>query len=187
MKTYFDDHGNPHSIPETVHKIRTAPKNYKESLRVPHKWNELDVSSENLEPSKTQQHFKEELDVNNIMKKYDDRINAVPFSNGGMYADFSEIQDFQGMLSTVQHAQDAFASLPAQTRKRFGNDPSLLLEFLQDSNNYDEGVKLGLLQPKQIQNNDDKQTQINNDDKNKNKKAASDPKIKKLDQPSADE
>lgn len=80
----------------------------------------------------------------------------------GRYADFSSIQDYREMLDTVRYAQEAFAILPAEMRKRFDNDPSQLLDFVQDPNNYDEGVKLGLLNPREPKTNQtNEQTQTN--------------------------
>lgn len=107
------------------------------------------VRTHNQEPTLTQQQFKDECDINNIIKKYE---NTGEFthrtSKVGQYADFSNIQDYQTMVETVQYAQEAFSSLPATVRARFENDPGKLLEFVQDSKNYDEGVKLGIVTPK---------------------------------------
>ena len=130
--------------PVQVVRERKQPKHV--GFGVPHRCNDVDVATVNGEPSMARQEFKDEVDINNIMKKYDDRLNAVPFTASGQYGDFSQITEFRDMLDTVIYAQEAFASLPASMRKRFGNDPALLLEFLQDEANYDEGVKLGLLQ-----------------------------------------
>jgi len=109
----------------------------------------LRVATVNEEPTMAQQQFKDECDINNIMKKYSTTGQFTHLtSKTGIYADFSQITDYQDMLHTVQYAQDAFASLPADVRLRFSNDPGKLLEFIQDSKNYDEGVKLGLVNPK---------------------------------------
>lgn len=108
------------------------------------------VQTINEDPTLTQQQFKDEADINNIMRKYGNdpvAFNALT-RKGGVYADFSKITDYHGMLQEVAEAQDAFASLPAQLRSRFENDPGKLLGFLQDPKNYDEGVELGLLEAK---------------------------------------
>lgn len=123
------------------------------------------IATINEEPTETQQQFKEECDINNIMKKYgNDPVAFQALTRpGGKFADFSEIQDYQGMLQTVFEAQSAFNSLPAEMRLRFRNDPSYLLDFIQDPKNYAEGIQMGLLVPKPDfarKNNDD-----SNDDK----------------------
>lgn len=124
----------------------------------------LRVATLNPDPSLTQQQFKEECDINTIMNKY---IKTGEFraltGKGGIYADFSEIKDLQSMLDTVRLAQDAFASLPAQVRQRFANDPAQLLEFIQDTNNRDEAIKLGLID-KPIPSPNDEPSLPTNDD-----------------------
>lgn len=109
----------------------------------------VSVKTINNDPTKTQQQFKDECDINNIMNKYTSTGQFTHLtSKQGTYGDFSQITDYQEMLHTVKYAQDAFAALPADIRKRFNNDPGQLLEFVQNDKNYDEGVKLGLVQPK---------------------------------------
>lgn len=110
------------------------------------------VQTINTEPTMTQQQFKDECDINNIMKKFgNDPVAFQALTRpGGQYADFSHITDYQGMLDTVLEAQHAFESLPAPTRARFRNDPGNLLSFLQDEKNRDEAVSLGLLPPKLV-------------------------------------
>jgi phage internal scaffolding protein len=44
-------------------------------------------------------------------------------------------------------AQYQFDQLPALIRDRFHNDPQEMLAFLNDPNNYDEAIKLGLVNP----------------------------------------
>ncbi|AXH78034.1 MAG: internal scaffolding protein [Microviridae sp.] len=107
------------------------------------------VQTINEEPSKTQQQFKDECDINNIVKKFSTTGEFTHLtSKEGRYADFSQITDYRDMLDTVLYAQEAFASLPADVRLRFQNNPAELLEFVQNPKNYDEGVKLGLVQPR---------------------------------------
>lgn len=107
------------------------------------------VRTINSQPSKTQQQFKEECDINNIIKKFSDTGEFLHLTKKqGVYADFSNIGDFHQMHQTVLEAQYAFDTLPAEMRLRFQNNPGNLIDFLQNPNNYDEGVKLGLLNPK---------------------------------------
>jgi len=110
----------------------------------------ISVQLINNEPTMTQQQYKEECDVNHIMKKYITTGEIYHLNRKqGVYADMSEITDYQGMLHTVMDAQEKFNSLPADVRNKFQNDPSKLIEFVQDPKNYDEGVSLGLFDKKQ--------------------------------------
>lgn len=136
------------------------------------------VRTINSEPSMTQQQFAAECDINNIMKKYDGRINLVPFTASGHFADLTELGDYQSMLDKVLVAQDAFASLNADLRKRFNNDPAQLLSFLQDENNYDEGVKLGLLNARQLPEKINANEPNERDKKSGKKQQVPDPKLK---------
>jgi len=107
----------------------------------------LRVRTINNSPSLTQQQFKEECDINNIILKHAKTGEYTHVSKKmGMYGDFTKIQDYQSMVDTVIKAEEAFMSLPATTRARFSNDPGKLLEFLQDDKNKEEGIKLGLLE-----------------------------------------
>lgn len=106
----------------------------------------LNVMTINVEPSMTQQQFKDEADINNIVKKYTRTGEFTHLATKvGTYGDFSNIKDWQSMIHQVSSAKEAFQDLPAKIRARFQNDPGQLISFLQDSKNYDEGVKLGLI------------------------------------------
>lgn len=100
----------------------------------------------NNETTKTQQQFKDQCDINHIMAKYKltGQIQHIQ-KNTGYFLDHSEIPDYQTALNTVIQAQDSFMSLPSDLRKKFGNDPQQLLEFLSDSKNRDEAERLGLI------------------------------------------
>lgn len=96
-------------------------------------------------PSRTKQEFKDECDINMLMKRYKatglfpQYPDATPryVSNIGM-------PDFQEALEIVRVAESEFAALNSELRKRFDNDPAKFLAFVNDSANADELVKLGL-------------------------------------------
>lgn len=105
-----------------------------------------------IEPSRTQQHFKEGQDINNIVGRYDKRQferylrSGVKFSE--QIQDLSDLPDYEQMHQKVASATQAFENLPSVLRNRFQNEPQQLLNFIRDPKNYDEGVSLGLFQPK---------------------------------------
>lgn len=108
---------------------------------------QIHVETVNEEPTLTQQQFKDECDINNIIKRYETTGEFTHrTSKVGQYADFTQISDYQSMVNQVQYAQEAFNSLPAQVRARFKNNPGELLSFLQDPSNKDEAIKLGLIE-----------------------------------------
>nr|QJB20098.1 MAG: internal scaffolding protein [Microvirus sp.] len=96
-------------------------------------------------PGKTLQAFKDECDINRIMKRYQqtgviDHVNRASPKFGDL-----EAIDFQSALNLVIEAEHRFAALPAELRDRFGNDPARLLQFVENPSNAQEAVKLGLL------------------------------------------
>jgi len=108
------------------------------------------VATVNNMPTKTQRHMAAECDVNKIMAKYQ-KTGTIAFKAArmnGTYQNLSDQKTYMESLQTVIEARNAFDALPAQTRKRFDHDPSNLLNFLANDKNYDEAVKLGLVEPK---------------------------------------
>ena len=106
-------------------------------------------------PSRVKQSFKDDCDVNNIMARYATageicHVNcAIPMSG-----DFTMAPaDYQEAMALVLDAENKFAALPSDVRKRFDNNPINLLQFVQEpEKNYEEGVKLGLFNPKVVEN-----------------------------------
>lgn len=98
---------------------------------------------------RTIQSAKEDSDINVIVRRFgvtgQVRLpNVEPF-----YGDFSMVEDYQTAMNLMIQAQRSFDQLPSDMRRRFGNDPAQLIDFVQDSNNYEEAEKLGLLRPKE--------------------------------------
>lgn len=83
-------------------------------------------------------------DINLIMGRYL-RSGTVDHltKHGGQYG-FVSASTFHESMEIVRKAQEMFAELPASTRKRLGNSPQNFLEFVQDKDNLEEMVKLGL-------------------------------------------
>jgi len=121
-------------------------KDNSQKITVCEKTGRVSVMTVNTDPSMTQQQYKDECDINHIMSRYM-QTGELPRTKLGVYGDFSDMPDYQTALNTVLQAQDAFASLPAQIRQRFGNDPGALLEFLHDPSNKGEAIELGLVNP----------------------------------------
>jgi len=97
------------------------------------------------EPSLTHQEFRDECDINNIMKRYERDRTLVHLNRyQGDYGDFSEVPSFQEAQHVIQAATEMFMTLPARVRAQFENDPSKFLNFAQDPANVDKMVELGL-------------------------------------------
>ena len=121
-------------------------------LRTPYNYdvdaasNESGVACE--EPSLAQQQFKDECDINNILRQFN-ITGLLPETLSPKYGDFSGISDYKTALDRVIAADEEFMNLPATLRARFDNEPAKLIEFLNDDQNRLEAEKLGLVEPKE--------------------------------------
>lgn len=97
--------------------------------------------------SLTQQSGKDECDINLIVERAK-RGAAIPNLNERepMYGDFTLLPtDLRDCLEIVRKADEAFKALDAHVRRRFDNDPSKMIDFLNDPKNRDEAITLGLV------------------------------------------
>lgn len=95
--------------------------------------------------SKTKQSFRDEVDINQIIQKYN-KTGQLPslIQQNPKYGDFSNPQDYQESLNTILLANEQFSALSSKIRSRFNNDPIKLLEFVSDKQNKEEMYSLGL-------------------------------------------
>lgn len=101
--------------------------------------------------SLTKQAHKDECDINKIVANYDRTglISHVSASTA-RYGDFTEVNEYQESLNTVLRAQRDFDALPADVRKRFGNNPGEFFEFATNPDNHDQMVEMGLAEARSI-------------------------------------
>lgn len=94
--------------------------------------------------SRTQQNFKDECDINVIMRKYSD-LDTVPKGvRIPQYGDFSGVSDYHSAANALALARESFDAMPARVRAKFKNDPEAFVEFCSAPENGDELVALGL-------------------------------------------
>ena len=123
-------------------------------LRTPYNYDGDKVSDETglscPEPTLAQQNFKDECDINHIVRQFGltGELPGKPLSP--QYGDFSGVLDYHSAVNAVLAAQDDFMELPAQMRSRFNNDPAQLIDFLSNEENREEATKLGLVAAKPI-------------------------------------
>lgn len=103
-------------------------------------------------PSLTQQHFKDECDINLIIKRFTKNDLALMAMMSDMqYGDYSTPVDFHEAMNIVIRAQEQFEALPSSVRDKFDNDPAKMLDFVSKKENIEESVKLGLLNREALQ------------------------------------
>jgi len=98
--------------------------------------------------SRTKQSFKDECDINVIVRRFGVTGVAPGTTKVPMYGDFSDVGDFSTCVDRMMQAQANFDTLPSDVRRRFRNDPQEFLEFCSNPGNLDEMRKLGLAIPK---------------------------------------
>lgn len=87
----------------------------------------------------TDQHQKDDCDLNQILKRY--RVGGLPAAPAGRFEDLTEApKDLQDAFDRVQDAVDWFAGLPSDVRRRYGNDPREALRAALSGNAEDLGV-----------------------------------------------
>jgi len=117
-------------------------------IRNPYNYDTNAASNESslvcLEPTKAQQHFKEECDINYVLNNFGvTALSTTPLTP--RYGDFSDVVDYHSALNAVIAAEDSFMALPANIRTRFENDPANLIDFLENPANREEAEKLGIV------------------------------------------
>lgn len=97
------------------------------------------------DPSLAQQHMKDECDINVIVERFGVTGQLPQSPIEPLYGDFSGVSDYHTALNKVKAADEAFMGLPAKLRAKFDNDPNALLQFLNNEQNRDEAIMLGLI------------------------------------------
>lgn len=136
--------------------------------------NVIKVKSIQFNPSKTDQTFSQEVEINQIMDRYT-KHGIVPSSSRtpGVYDDFTRYTGLMDALNKIKSAEEVFHSLNKKLQNRFGN-PEELAKYLLDEKNYDEAVKLGIF-PKRDEPDDAKKEKPD-DSKPIKTKSSEDPK-----------
>lgn len=92
-----------------------------------------------------QQQFRDECDINTIVTRFGITGELPNGVNMPVSGDFTGVVDFQSAMNLIRQSQEAFYELPADIRERFANDPARVIAFLDNPNNRDEAVKLGIV------------------------------------------
>lgn len=96
---------------------------------------------------RTKQEFKEDADINVIVARCVRDPNTVDVyapKVAPVFADVSNIGDFQACMEKMTAVDEAFMTLPPKVREFFGNDPWAVVPFVQDPKNLDKAVELGI-------------------------------------------
>lgn len=103
--------------------------------------------------SQTQQHFRDESNINNIVDKHmrgPGRFGApIGNPNPNRQPRFTVMpsMSYHEMMNTVTDMQFQFQSLSARTKGKFNNDVYQMLRWLENPNNRKEALEMGLVNP----------------------------------------
>lgn len=97
------------------------------------------------DPHLCQTQFADDANINTILDKYN-RTGELPYGRRpeGQFMDLSELPDYREALEVITTANQAFATLPAELRKKLDNDPAKLQDFMSDPANADYLLEKGL-------------------------------------------
>lgn len=88
----------------------------------------VDTGSE----TRVQQHMKDEVDINTIMRRFGATGTMPSGVSGGVYGDFTGVTDYDSAREAISRAQEGFMTLPAEVREQFDNDPGKLIALAQE-------------------------------------------------------
>lgn len=94
----------------------------------------------------TKQEFVEESDINVIMARCLRNGGQLPYASSvaPVFADVSQIEDYETTVRRIREAEEAFMELPANVRSFFSNDPKNAVAFVKDPANLEKAIELGL-------------------------------------------
>ena len=98
---------------------------------------------------RTEQAHKEQQDINNIVHRHGiDLITKVALLKSAEYQ-FDDMfgNDFQEAMEITTKAQQTFDNLPSAIRKQFDNSPAMFLDYVQNPDNQESLVEMGLANP----------------------------------------
>lgn len=108
----------------------------------------VDDGITNEEPSMTEQQFKEQCDINNIVKQYTlagyrsqdfDMLGKQVMADASRFIDVSNVPTLQEAHTLMEEAKHSFVqNVPAKIREHFDNDPMKFWQHASKAQNVDE-------------------------------------------------
>lgn len=117
-------------------------------LRTPYNYDRDQASNDSGlvcdDVTRTKQSFKEECDINTIVRRFGITGEAPQNVTPPSYQAFNDVFDFRSAMHAIMDAEKSFMAMPSDVRGRFQNDPQLFLEFCGNPANQEEMVRMGL-------------------------------------------
>lgn len=107
-----------------------------------------DVPSTLESVSVTEQHHANDCDIHNIVARYNTTglwsDNLVSSNRKPMYGDFTNV-DYLGLQNQIAQINSEFSLLPSDIRRKFNDDPQVMIDFIANPDNKSECISIGLL------------------------------------------
>jgi phage internal scaffolding protein len=120
-------------------------KETKDGLKLDRKKVVIDCSNDEI---LTEQSHAREVNINQIIKRHG--IDLIAKTNAVLKPTFRfddvSGNDFTEAMNILTNAQKTFGSLPSEIRKEFDNSPAQFLDFVQNPDNQDKMIEMGLAQ-----------------------------------------
>jgi len=137
-----------------------------------------------LKPSMTSQEFKDECNVNNILKRYaaQAQVMGVPLSEllpklgTAPYGDFTNLDNFMEMKNKVARATQVFEALPSDIRAKYGNTVEGFIGALNNPDEFKFLSERGVLNKGDVQAYFDQVARMHDDGKPKDNPPPAPPK-----------
>lgn len=120
-------------------------------IRTKRKNGTVSVAIDCSHPKLTDQSDKASADINNIMRVYQ-KTGVLPHVKEKIarYVDNTQVVSLEEAFNISKNAQEAFQSLPSDVRKLMDNDPTKLVDFLNDPKNEELLVKHDILEKVEV-------------------------------------
>lgn len=95
--------------------------------------------SDKYDDGRTKQSFKDSTDINKILYKAQ-KTGTISHlqKHGGVYGDFSDIDDLLTAQARLKRGQEIFDDLPSEIKKEFDQNPGKFFNFVNDPGNKDD-------------------------------------------------
>lgn len=105
----------------------------------------IGIVVETGDESPTQQHFKDQCDINKIARSIEATGSSEHVKQAReRYGDFTELFDVGTNFDRAAKAEQLFQQVPVELRKRVGHTIPGLFEFIQKQENFEDCVKFGI-------------------------------------------
>ena len=95
--------------------------------------------------SQTQQQFKDECDINNVVRQFAKTGHIHHLNNSEPNYGLADSTTYHDAMNIVVQAQQEFDAMPSEIRAKFGHSPENFLSFVENPDNAQELYDMGII------------------------------------------